>query len=79
MRFLFSKSGEMLMEGYITIKELAEKWNLTVRRVQILCAEGRIPGVQKFGRAWVIPKDAERPVDARVKTGEDTNWRKRSK
>ena len=36
------------MEGYITIKELAEKWDLTVRRVQILCAEGRIPGVQKF-------------------------------
>ena len=46
--FLFSNSGEMLMEGYITIKELAEKWDLTVRRVQILCAEGRIPGVQKF-------------------------------
>ena len=65
------------MEGYITIKELAEKWDLTVRRVQILCAEGRIPGVQKFGRAWVIPIDAEKPKDARVTTGEYRNWRKK--
>jgi len=54
---------------YITIKEAAEKWNISVRRVQTLCNEGAIPGVKKFGHAWAIPHDAEKPKDKRVKTG----------
>ena len=58
------------------IKEIAEKWELTTRRVQKLCAEGKIPGASKFGRDWAIPKDAEKPVDQRVTTGEYKNWRK---
>lgn len=53
---------------YMTIKEAAEKWNLSVRRVQSICNEGMIQGVIKFGHAWAIPKEAEKPVDKRIKT-----------
>ena len=63
------------MEQYITIKEVAEKWGITPRRVQKMCADGRIPGAKKFGRDWAIPADAEKPIDARVTTGEYRNWR----
>ena len=65
------------MKGYLTIKEVANKWNITPRRVQILCAEGLIPGATKFANAWAIPKDVEKPVDGRVKTGKYRNWRKK--
>lgn len=50
---------------YISIAEAAEKWGITPRRVQVLCSEGRISGLTKFGKAWAIPKDAEKPADAR--------------
>ena len=67
------------MDDYLTAKEVAEKWNLTTRRVQKMCEDGDIPGVIRFGRAWAIPKDAERPVDGRITTGEYKNWRKKDK
>ncbi len=67
------------MEGYMTIGEIAEKWNLTKRRVQKMCADGEIEGVTKFGTVWVIPVNAERPKDGRVTTGAYKNWRKKSK
>lgn len=54
---------------YMTIKEAAEKWGLSTRRVQTICNEGMVPGVMKFGREWAIPKEAERPIDKRVKSG----------
>ena len=65
------------MEGYMTIKEAAEVWGVTPRRIQVLCAYGRIEGAMKFGRDWAIPKNAEKPVDKRVTTGEYRNWRKK--
>lgn len=52
---------------YISIAEAAEKWGITRRRVQVLCSQGRIPGLTKFGKSWAIPKDAEKPMDARKK------------
>lgn len=66
------------MDDYMTIKETAEKWNLTERRVQKMCSDGRIEGVQKFGCAWAIPRNASRPNDGRVTTGEYRNWRKKA-
>lgn len=54
---------------YMTIKEAAEKWQLSVRRVQTICIEGKIEGAIKFGREWAIPKDAKKPSDKRIKTG----------
>ena len=65
-----------MIEGYITIKEAAEKWNLTPRRVQVLCSTGRIEGAGKFGREWAIPAVSQRPIDGRVTTGNYRNWRK---
>ena len=50
---------------YISIAEAAEKWGITRRRVQVLCAQDRIPGLAKFGKAWAIPMDANKPADAR--------------
>ena len=54
---------------YMTIKETAEKWNLSVRIVQTICNEGMIDGVMKFGNTWAIPKDAVKPTDKRIKSG----------
>lgn len=54
---------------YITIQEASEKWGITDRRIQRLCAEGRIEGAKKFGRQWAIPSITDKPSDARVKTG----------
>lgn len=68
-----------MIEGYVTIKELAEKWGVTRRRVQILCSQGRIPGATRFGHEWAIPADVERPTDGRVTTGEYKNWRNKDK
>jgi len=57
------------MEGYLSISEVAEKWNLTPRRVQKMCADGVISGVTKFGNAWAIPDYTEKPEDRRIKSG----------
>lgn len=52
---------------YMSAKEAALKWGISKRRVQTLCAEGRIKGAAKVGMFWVIPKDAEKPEDERLK------------
>lgn len=52
---------------YISVREAAEKWEISERRIQKLCEENRIDGVSKFGRSWLIPKDAEKPIDGRLK------------
>lgn len=63
--------------NYMTIKETAEKWNITERRVQILCRDDRMAGARKFGRDWAIPIDAEKPEDKRIKSGNYVDWRKK--
>ena len=54
---------------YTTASEAAIKWGISSRRVHTLCAEGRIKDATRLGNAWAIPKDAEKPDDARVKSG----------
>lgn len=61
---------------YITINEAAEKWEISARRIQVLCAQNRIDGVRKFGHAWAIPENANKPTDARIKTGKYIKERK---
>ena len=56
---------------YLSTFEIAEKWGISERRVQILCRENRIPGVSKLGYMWLIPKDAEKPIDGRTKIGKE--------
>lgn len=55
------------MFDYMTAQEAAERWNISVRRVQRLCKENRIEGVLNINRIWLIPKGAEKPADARKK------------
>ena len=43
---------------FMTVKQAAEKWGISDRRVRTLCAEDRIPGAYRSGRSWVIPADA---------------------
>jgi hypothetical protein len=52
---------------YMSCADAAAKWCISERRVQKLCEGERIPGVSKFGSVWLIPKDAEKPVDGRKK------------
>ncbi len=52
---------------YMSCAEAAEKWGISERRVQKLCEASRIPDAVKFSRVWLIPKDAEKPLDARRK------------
>lgn len=54
---------------YLSIAQTAEKWGLSKRRVQVLCTEGRIPGVMRIGTVWAVPADAKKPTDARIKSG----------
>lgn len=51
--------------GFISSKEIGEKWHISRRRVQILCEQGRIPGAFKVGNTWAIPEDAVKPIDKR--------------
>lgn len=53
---------------YMTVKQAAEKWGISDRRVRILCSEGKIQGVTRKGRSWMIPEGARKPVDARFKS-----------
>ena len=54
--------GDEVME-YITASQASKKWGISQRRVQILCAEGRIPGVFKLGETWAIPQETKKPID----------------
>lgn len=54
---------------YISITKTADKWGISTRRIRILCNEGRSPGAYKKNAYWVIPKDAEKPKDERIKSG----------
>lgn len=54
---------------YLSISQVAEKWGLSARRINVLCSEGRIPGATKIGSYWAVPADAEKPKDARIKSG----------
>ena len=53
------------MLGYMSAREAAEKWGVSERRVHKLCKDGRLDGVIRFGHSWGIPRDAEKPEDAR--------------
>lgn len=55
---------------YITIKQAAEKWGISERRIRVLCAQGKINGVYQEGRGWKIPADALKPADGRYKSKE---------
>ena len=52
---------------YIDVHEAALRWNLNERRITALCRNGRIPEAKKSGKNWLIPDNAEKPVDGRTR------------
>ena len=57
--------------GYITLKQAAELWNISERRIRRLIQENRINGALKIGNAWNIPEETSKPMDKRYKIEED--------
>lgn len=57
--------------GYITLKQAAELWNISERRIRRLIQENRIDGAVKIGNAWNIPEETSKPMDKRYKMEED--------
>ena len=55
---------------FMTVKQAAEKWNISDRRIRVLCSEGKINGAYQEGRGWKIPVDATKPSDGRFKSKE---------
>lgn len=55
------------MKGYLSIREAAEKWDVSQRRVQQYCLDGRIPGAERFANVWVISDTAKNSTDPRKK------------
>ena len=51
----------MNADDFMTVSQAAE--------VQVLCLEGRVAGAFRIGKAWIIPKDTEKPADARIRSG----------
>lgn len=57
------------MSDMISVREAAERWNITERRVSTLCKDGKITGAKKLGNRWMIPENTRKPLDRRIKTG----------
>lgn len=53
--------------NYISAKDASIKWNISVRQVQHLCSDGKIVGAISLGKQWLIPENADRPIDGRTK------------
>lgn len=76
-RFVYTNILEMqtsdkrivLQMDYMSVREAAELWSVSERWIQKLCEVGRIYGVKRFGRSWMIPKGAKKPNDLRKKGG----------
>ena len=61
------------MLSYISAKDAAKKWNISQRRVATLCSEERIGGAMMVGNMWIIPANAEKPIDKRTVRYEKTH------
>ena len=59
----------MIALEYLSVRQAADKWEISPRRVQVLCNQNRIDGAIKIGYAWVVPANAPKPLDARIKSG----------
>ena len=73
--------GEKNME-YLTSNEIAQKWNISSRRVRILCGEGRVEGAIQKGILWLIPSNTQKPQELRrgsikrvTRIGRGFSWR----
>ena len=58
---------------FMTTKDAAEVWNITMRRVQVLCDNGQVNGAIRLGRMWIIPNGTPKPIDGRTKAAKNQN------
>jgi excisionase family DNA binding protein len=66
--YIFVRTERVNME-YLTVTQVAEKWGIKQRRIRVLCSENRIEGARKVGSYWLIPEEAKKPKDERIKSG----------
>ena len=52
---------------FLSVAEVAEKWNLSSRSIRNYCVQGRIPGAFLTGKTWNIPSDAVKPLRANAR------------
>ena len=57
------------MKGYMSARAASYKWGVSESRVHKLCQQGRVPGLERFGRSWAIPDNAIKPIDPRKEKG----------
>ena len=57
-------------QNYMNVEEAAKKWGVTPRRIQAMCAGGKLEGAMQIGRAWFLPKNMKKPPDGRTKKGQ---------
>jgi len=68
--YTFFESKDDNVDGYVTAKEMAGQWGVSVRQVQFWCSEGKIKGVTQFGKSWAIPESTPKPTrTAKMKPG----------
>lgn len=60
----FVKKWRSIIE-YLTTSEMSKKWNISRRRVSLLCFQNRIEGAVLNGNVWLIPDNAKKPEDPR--------------
>lgn len=49
------------MSEYMSVQETAKKWGVSGQRVRLLCFQGRVEGIERLGKAYMIPRDAVKP------------------
>ncbi len=76
MMYTVFMDDKIIKGGYMTTRQAAEKWNISDRRVRVLCGEGRIAGAVKNGKSYLIPAAAEKPADGREKPVEGLRFLK---
>ena len=46
---------------YLSVAEMAKKWDVSERSVRNYCTNGRVPGAFLTGKMWNIPENAPKP------------------
>ena len=60
----------------MTTMDAANLWDITTRRVQILCDSGKVKGAIRMGRTWIIPRGTPKPIDGRTKAAKSQKEKK---
>ena len=55
---------------YLTVKETAQRWGVSVRTVNMHLNAGRVAGAVRKEHGWLVPANAQKPIDRRRKQAE---------